>query len=127
MPQQRVIMDYTNEGVPFPAIYVLTFEPCEINWDKPVFYYNAIKPFKIDVDDLDIEVINMSIHFSDFIFNEMFPSRIGLNLNALKKRIAKHPLDPESIRQFILSYEIDELLSRLPQERKMSLLLEERV
>lgn len=125
MPQQRVVLDFNMQGQLIPTYYVITLTPCEVNWDKPVFYYDAIKPFQIDIYDLDPEVINMSIYFSDFIFNNLFPERIGINLASIKKRVEKTGYDPGIIQQFILSAEIDEVLKRLPQEQKMNLLLKQ--
>jgi hypothetical protein len=124
MPQQRLIFDYNNEGEHVPYWYLLTLEPCEINWDKPVFYYDAYKPSKIDsVDEVDDSLINMSIYFSDFIFNNLHPSRVGINLLTVRNRIEKHGFDPGIIQQFILSAELNEFLSLLPQEKKTSFLI----
>lgn len=123
MPQQRVVQDFNMQGDLVPTHYVLTLQPCEVNWDKPIFHYDALKPSEIDVYDLDPEVINMSIYYSDFIFNNLFPERIGINLAAIKKRIELQGYDPGIIQQFVLSAEIDEILKRLPQQRKMNILL----
>lgn len=125
MPQQRLVQDYNMQGNLVPTHYVLTLTPCEVNWDKPIFYYDAIKPTGMDIYDLDPEVINMSIYFSDFIFNNLFPDRIGINLSTIKKRVEKTGYDPGIIQQFILSADIDEVLKRLPQERKMNFLIKQ--
>lgn len=121
MPQQRLYYDYVdNQLIPF--WYVLTYQHCELNWDKPVNYYDAIKPFEyVERGEFDETLISTSIYLSDVIFNRNFPSKIGINLQSVKKRIERHGVDPYVVRQFIISTpEINELLLVLPTDRKIS-------
>ncbi|MBP1917222.1 hypothetical protein J2Z23_004207 [Lederbergia galactosidilyticus] len=119
MPQQRLYYEYEN-GDLIPYWYALTFDLCEIDWDKPAYYFEVIKPFEyIERIEFDESLISMSIQLADFIFNVNYPNRIGINLKSIKKRIEKHGVDPYIVQQFILSTpELNDFLMFLPQERK---------
>jgi len=121
MPVQRLYYDYVDKQV-VPYWYVLTFKPCDINWDKPVYVFDAIMPFEfIERDEFDETLISMSIYFSDFIFNKANPGKVGLNLKSIKKRLDKYGVDPYVVRQLIVSLpDIYEVLEYLPKNRKMS-------
>lgn len=125
MPQQRIYYDYID-GKLMPYIYVLTFQNGEINWDKPLFEYEAIKPFKHDdIYDFDHSILTCSIFFTDFIFNNNRPLHFKLNLTSIKSRLERDYIDPYVIKQFVLgTFELQELLQLLPKERSMKLFLE---
>src|SRR5690606_30290424 len=101
--------------------YVLTFTLAQINWDKPVYYYDAIKPFEfVERDEFDESLIGVSIYLSDFIFNYESPYKIGLSLRRIRRRIERYGLDPWMVQQFVLSTpEVGDLLSVLPKQREM--------
>jgi hypothetical protein len=124
MPQQRLYYEFMESEL-VPYWYVLTFQPCEINWDKLVLHFTPIAPFEyVERNEFDDSLINVSIQLSDFILKQGRPERIGINLNSVKKRIERHGVDPCVVRQFIISPpDINELLSLLPNRRKMSLLV----
>lgn len=125
MPRQRLYYDYVDKLL-IPYIYVLTFKPGEIKWDKPVYYYDAITPFNyVGVEDLDDSLNNAIIYFSDFIFHENYRDRFGLNLNLIKKRIKSHGVDPYVINQLILpTNDISKLLSMIPSaDRRMDFVI----
>ncbi|WP_339165429.1 hypothetical protein [Siminovitchia sp. FSL W7-1587] len=124
MPQQRLYYDYVD-GELIPFWYVLTFQHRELNWDKPIHYYEAYKPFEyVERDEFDGTIISMTITLADFIFNRQSPIRIGLNIAVIKNRIMRYGVDPDVVRQFVLSTpEIDDLLALLPAERKISLVV----
>lgn len=125
MPQQRIYYDYIN-GKLMPYIYVLTFINGEINWDKPSFEYEVIKPFKHDdFYDFDSSLLTCSIFLSDFIFNDNRPHYFKLNLTSIKARLEQEYIDPYVIKQFVLgTYELQELMQLLPKERTMNLFME---
>ena len=120
MPQQRLYHDYVDNKL-IPYWYVLSFELCQINWEKSVYYYEAIKPFEfVERHEFDESLISVSINLSDFIFNYESPNKIGLNLRSIRRRIERYGLDPSLVQQFVLSTpEIEELLMMLPEQRKM--------
>ncbi len=124
MPQQRLYYDYVD-GKLIPFWYVLTFDYREIKWDKRVQYYEAYKPFEyIERHEFDDSIITTSISLADFIFNKYKPNQIGLNIAAIKEKIFRYGVDPFVVRQFLLpSHEIDGLISMLPVERQMSLVV----
>jgi hypothetical protein len=124
MPQQRLYFEYVdNELIPY--WYVLTFQTSEINWDKPVFYFEAIKPFEyVERDEFDESKISMSIYLTDLILNDQSPKKMGINLNTIKSRLIRYKVDPGIVRQFIISApEVYDLLELLPKHRKMDLLV----
>ncbi|MEH7122073.1 hypothetical protein V7127_02390 [Bacillus sp. JJ1773] len=124
MPQQRMYYEYVDQQL-IPYWYVLTFSPCELNWDKHVFYYDVIKPFEyIERGDFDESVISMSIHLSDLVFNHNLPEQIGINLYSIRKRIESYGVDPDVVRQLIIpTPELENFIELLPTVQKMSLVL----
>lgn len=124
MPNQRIFYDYIN-GKLSPYIYVLTFDDSEINWNKPYLTYEAIQPFRHEnLFEFDDSILTASIFFSDFIFNVDHPNQFKLNMQKIKNRIEWNEVDPYIIRQFVLgTYELQELLILLPQERKLQFVL----
>jgi hypothetical protein len=124
MPQQRLYYEFMETQL-VPYWYVLTFQPSEINWDKPVYYFTPIAPFEyVERYEFDDSLINVSIQLSDFVLNSDMPNRIGINLKNVKNRIERHGVDPYVVRQFIMAPpDINELMSLLPNQRKMSLLV----
>jgi hypothetical protein len=124
MPQQRMYYEYVdNQLVPF--WYVLTFKYGEVNWDNQVYYFSPIQPFEyVERHEYDESLIAVTIFFSDFVFNPSYPEKFGINISSVKKRIEKHGLDSDIVHQFIISIpDINDLLSMLPTERKLSLLV----
>lgn len=124
MPQQRLYFEYVdNELIPY--WYVLTFKSYEINWDKPVLYFEVIKPFEfINRDDFDESIPGMSIYLSDLVFNNTSDKKIGIRLTPVKKRIEQFNYDPAMIRQFILSApEVNDLINFLPKKLKFNMLV----
>lgn len=121
MPQQKLYYDYIN-GELVPYIYVLTFQPCELNWDNPVFYFDAIAPFEYtEINDFDDSLISMSISISDLIKNTSYPNQLGIHLEKVKQRIMNHQVDPYVVTQFIIpTIEIEEMLQLLPNTRQSS-------
>lgn len=124
MPQQRVYFEYINEEL-VPYWYVLTFQPCEINWDKPVLYFEVIQPFEyIERWEFDESLLSTSIYLSDLIINPVSPTELGIDLRSIKNRILKHGVDPDVILQLIIQFpDIDDVLQLMPNERKMNLIL----
>ncbi|MDF2534381.1 MAG: hypothetical protein K0R18_538 [Bacillales bacterium] len=124
MPQQRLYYEYMDTQL-VPYWYVLTFQPCEIIWDKPVFHFTPIPPFEyVERHEFDESLISVTIQLTDFILNPDIPGRIGINLNNVKLRIERHGVDPYVVRQFIMAPpDINEMLTLLPNQRKMSLLV----
>ncbi|MEH7521963.1 hypothetical protein V7149_01570 [Bacillus sp. JJ1503] len=125
MPQQRLYYEYVDRKL-VPYWYVLTFSSCELNWDKHVFYYNAIKPFEyIGRDEFDESIISMPIYLSDLVINGDLPDKIGLHLSTIRKRIERNGIDPYIVRQLIISAnELDEFIPLLSKERNMTLLIQ---
>lgn len=119
MPQQRIFFEYIDNQL-IPYWYVLTFKPCELNWDKRVFYYDIIKPFEfVERDEYDESLVSVTIHLSDLVFNHDLPGKIGFNINSVRKRIERNGVDPDVVRQLIISTpELDEFINLLPKERK---------
>jgi hypothetical protein len=124
MPQQRLYYEYVDEKL-IPYWYVLTFRPCELNWDNPIFHFDVIKPFEyVERDEFDESKISMSIYLTDLILNDKSPERMGVNLNTIKSRLIRYKVDPGIVRQFIISApEVYDLLELLPKHRKMDLLV----
>lgn len=125
MPRQRLYFEYVDNLL-IPYVYVLTFKPGELKWDKPVHYYDAIPPFNyVGIEELDDSLNNAVIYFSDFIFHENYSKRFGLNINVIKSRIQSHGVDPYVIHQLILpTDDISKLMSMIPSsERKMDFIL----
>ncbi|MBS4172075.1 hypothetical protein [Bacillus sp. FJAT-49736] len=124
MPQQRLYHEYINEKL-VPYLYVLTFNSSELNWDKPVFYFDLIKPIEfIGLDHMDDSVISISIYQSELLINPSYQNKLGVHLNSVKNRILKHGVDPCVIQQFVLPVvDLNEVLSFLPNERKMEFLI----
>ncbi len=124
MPQQRLYYEYIDDQL-VPYWYVLTFEPCELDWDKPMHYFKAFKPFEfVERDGFDDSQVGISIYLADLVFNKFSPEKVGINLTAVKRRINQHGVDPYMIQQFIISLpELDDLLGLLPIERKLNLVL----
>ncbi len=121
MPQQRLYYEYEN-GELIPYWYTLTFEMGEINWDKPAYYFDAIKPFEcIERSEFDESLISISMQLSDFIFNVNSPNRLGISLRRVKNLIERHGVDPCVVQRFILSTpELNDLLAYLPMKRQLS-------
>lgn len=122
MPKQSMYYDYIG-GQLSPYLYVLTFEPSDINWEKSILSYQVIKPFIYeDTFELDDSIITSALMFSDFIFNKDTPHIFKLNLKKIKSRIKEQGVDPCVVNQFALSvYGLNEMLEMLPQERVMTL------
>jgi hypothetical protein len=124
MPQQRLYYEFMESEL-VPYWYVLTFQPCEINWDKLVLHFTPIAPFEfVERHEFDDSLINVSIQLTDFILNPDIPGRIGINLDNVKKRIERHGVDPYVVRQFVIfPPDINELLSFLPNQKRINLLV----
>ncbi|MBL5769042.1 hypothetical protein [Heyndrickxia sporothermodurans] len=124
MPQQRVYHDYVNEKL-VPYWYVLTFKPCEIDWDKSVFYFDVIKPFEfIERDEFDESILTFSLKMSDFLVNRDYPNKLGINIKTIKNRILNNGIDPYVVQQFILPYpDVEEILYLVPNKRTMELVI----
>ncbi|MGE8207751.1 hypothetical protein ACQKP0_25095 [Heyndrickxia sp. NPDC080065] len=125
MPQQRVYYDYVNKKL-VPYLYVMTFKHNEINWDKPVVYFDVIKPFEyIGIDDFDESIISISINKGELLLNKSTPGKLGIHLNSVKKRIMNHNVDPDEVKQFILCFpDVEEVLHLVPNERKLGFCVE---
>ncbi|WP_243299735.1 hypothetical protein [Bacillus litorisediminis] len=123
MPQQRIYHDYINEKL-VPFWYVLTFRPCEVNWDKHVHYFEIIAPFEhFNRDDFNDSIISTSLYLSDLIISESKPNQLGIYLKKVKHRILQHGIDPELVLQFIVPIpDIDEVLKLIPYNRTISFL-----
>ncbi|KAB2335045.1 hypothetical protein [Bacillus mesophilum] len=124
MPNQQIYYEYIN-GDLMPYIYVLTFESNEINWDKPVLEYEVIKPFRYDdLYEYDESILTAQIFIDDFIFNVNRMGFFKLNLSRISKRIERVGVDPAVITRFVIgTYDLQELITLLPEERKMTLLI----
>lgn len=122
IPQQRVYYEYVN-GELCPYWYVLTFEPCQIGWDKPTIFFDVFAPFEyLERDCFDESLISISIFISDLIINGNNPSRLGINLARVKARL--NGLEPELITQFVIQMpDIEEVLSLLPNRRTQAFLI----
>lgn len=122
MPQQRLYHEYINETLT-PYIYVLTFKPCEINWDKPVLYFELIKPFEFEgLDQMDDSMVSISIIKNEILVNPSYPNSLGILLKSVKKRILQHGVDPDVVNQFvILAQDLDEILILIPKDRRQEL------
>lgn len=124
MPQQRLYHEYINEKL-VPYLYVLTFKPCEIDWEKSVLYFDLIKPFEyVGIDQIDNSIVSISIYQSELLKNPSLPNKLGIYLNSVKRRISQHCVDPYVVRQFVMQInDMDEVFSYLPNERKMEFLI----
>lgn len=124
MPQQRIYYEKVDNKL-IPYWYVITFDVCEVNWDKSVLYYEAIAPLSfVERDEFDESLASFSVHFSDFIVHRDKPDHLGLNLTTIKKRINRYGVDPYTIRQFIIQLsDIYEIMKLLPKSTKMLFLL----
>ncbi|MEY8346464.1 hypothetical protein [Niallia circulans] len=125
MPQQRIYHEYVDNTL-VPYWYVLTFDNCEINWDKQILYYDAIAPFEfIERDEFDESIASFSVHLSDFVINKDRPLQLGLNLRSIRKRILKYGVDPYIIRQFIIQIpDINDVLKLIPNSRKIKYIID---
>ncbi|MEC1373366.1 hypothetical protein P9D39_03450 [Heyndrickxia oleronia] len=121
MPQQRVYHEYVNEKL-IPYWYVLTFKSFEINWDKPIHYFDVIKPFEyFERDQFDESIITFSLYKTDFLLNADFPNKLGINLKSIKKRLTVEGIDPQIVHQFIVPIpDVDEVLNLIPNKRKIN-------
>ncbi|MCJ8008942.1 hypothetical protein ACFFF5_21245 [Lederbergia wuyishanensis] len=119
MPQQRLYHEFVGNQL-IPYWYVLTFDYREIDWNKALYFYEAIWPFEfVERDEFDDSLISYPIYFSDFIFNNLSPNKIGINLKRVKKRMQMDNTDPCIVNQLIVpTYELIDLLHFLPSERK---------
>ncbi|UII56673.1 hypothetical protein LS684_04200 [Cytobacillus spongiae] len=124
MPQQRLYHDYVNEQL-VPYLYVLTFKPCEIKWDKPVFYFDVTAPFEhFNMDEFDDSLISISISISDIVNNAAVPNKLGICLESVKNRILRHNVDPYVVTQFVVpTGYIGEVLQLLPNKRETKCLI----
>ncbi|MBY0122199.1 hypothetical protein [Bacillus sp. S/N-304-OC-R1] len=124
MPQQRLYYEYVEKQL-VPYWYVLTFSPFELNWDKHIHYYDALKPFEYTGrDEFDESIISMPIYLSDLVFNNDLPGKIGIHLSTIRKRIESIGVDPCLIRQLVLPHpELDEFINILPKELKLNTLI----
>jgi hypothetical protein len=122
MPKQQLYYEYID-GELIPYWYVLCFQSCTLNWDKPIFYFDIIKPIEyVERDEFDETKISMSISLTDLVFNYDSPGKVGIRLSAIKRRLERHKVDPYTVNQFILSVpEVNELLELLPHERELTL------
>jgi hypothetical protein len=126
MPQQRIYYEYVNQKL-IPYWYVLTFSPSELNWDKHVFYYDAIKPFEyIGRDEYDESLIGIAIKLSDLVFNRDLHGKIGIHLSEIRKRVEKNGIDPEIVHQLIIpAPELDDFIKILPEQRKLNFIIQD--
>ncbi|WP_366160642.1 hypothetical protein ABXS71_17045 [Bacillus infantis] len=124
MPQQRLYFDYVGK-ILVPYWYVLTVKPGELDWDRPVHYYNAHSPFTYyDYNQFDEFQNNMALKPSDFVLNANRPGQIGILLKFIRRRIEEHGVDPYVITQFILSTPyLDDLMLHLPKENQINILI----
>lgn len=124
MPQQSLYYEYVEKQL-IPYWYVLTFSPLELNWDKHIHYYDAIKPFEYTGrDEFDQSIISMPFYLSELIFNNDLPGKIGLHLSIIRKRFESEGVDPYLVRQLILlPHELNEFIEILPKERKINFLI----
>ncbi|MFD2442893.1 hypothetical protein ACFSO7_02735 [Bacillus sp. CGMCC 1.16607] len=124
MPQQRVYYDLVNDEM-VPYWYVLTFQTGELDWNKPIFYFEVYSPFEfIGRDDFDDSIISTTILLSDLVVQSNTPSQIGINLTSLKKRLSIYNVDCDLVRQFVLTMpDVEEILSLIPNKRTMKFVL----
>lgn len=104
---------------------MLKFYSDEVNWDKRVYYFDIITPIEsIEYGEIDDQLITISMYLSELIINPDSPSRLGINLYSIKKRLKFDLHDPSIIEQFILYIsDVEMVLNELPKNRTINLLI----
>ena len=118
MPKQ--ILDYQYiDGELTPHYYILQLYPNEINWDKNVFYFDLSPPlYSQEYSELNETLLGCSVTITDLIVNNEFPSRLGINLRSLKRRLLPDIDELSFIQQFIIyAPDLDFIIARLPEEQ----------
>jgi hypothetical protein len=118
MSQQRIYYEYGENDI-VPYWFVITFEACELNWDKPIYYFHLDNLMKYEeCNAFEESLYSMSLLISDFIFSNINPGKVGINTSAIKKRILKYNVDPSVIRQLIAPIVvINEVLQLIPNKK----------
>ncbi|BBN97450.1 hypothetical protein [Sporolactobacillus terrae] len=104
----RVYYDSDVEGRLYPLWYTLEGS---IDWDKPTFYFPVDVPFeRVGSVDLDDGVIGCTVHVEELLLNYNRRDQLGVNLEALRIRIAQS-IEPDQIRRLIFQIsDMEELL-----------------
>ncbi|MEH6943519.1 hypothetical protein [Bacillus sp. JJ722] len=124
MPKQFLDYQYIDDKfVPFH--YVLEFYSNELNWDKRVYHFDVIAPIEsFEYSEINDQLITIPVYLSELIINPDYPSRLGINLYSIKKRLKFDLHDPSVIEQFILyATDIEMVLNEIPKNRTMNLLM----
>ncbi|MCM3620463.1 hypothetical protein M3936_23185 [Sutcliffiella horikoshii] len=125
MPKQ--ILDYQYiDGELSPHYYILQLYPNEINWDKNVFYFDLCPPiYSQEYSELNETLLGCSVTITDLIVNKEFPSRLGINLRSLKRRLLPDIDELSFIQQFIIyAPDLDFIIARLPEEHTKTFYLQ---
>ncbi|MFE8697930.1 hypothetical protein ACFYKT_16435 [Cytobacillus sp. FJAT-53684] len=124
MPKQYLDYQYVD-GELSPFYYVLKLFKGEVNWDKHVFYFDLFPPIKSEeYSEIDESLINYCVHASELIINKDYPNKLGVNLKALKKRLAFDIHDPSVIEQFFLyAPDVISIVGEFPTEYKMGFMI----
>jgi hypothetical protein len=124
MPVQYLDYQYVD-GELSPFYYVLKLFKGEVDWDKHTFYFDLMVPIKSEeYSEIDETLINYGVHISELIINKDFPNKLGINLTALKRRLAFDIHDPSVIEQFILyAPDVVSVVGELPSIQRMEFMI----
>lgn len=106
--RSRVYYDTDYEGNLYPLWYTLEGS---INWNDPSLFFFVSAPFeRIDGIDFDDELIGCSVYAGEMIINEYKKDQLGVNLEALRRRISEF-IEPEKVERLIFQVsDIEEIL-----------------
>ncbi|USK43763.1 hypothetical protein [Cytobacillus oceanisediminis] len=118
MVRQAVYYDVIDEKT-YPYWYGIRFDEGEVDWQKETFYFEVSAPFeRIRSSDLDNSLLSVSVDSADIVKSLDHPSKLGISLNRIKKRVLEHDADVREIKQFIiLVADIEEFLYSSRWER----------
>ncbi|UOE54948.1 hypothetical protein [Cytobacillus oceanisediminis] len=118
MVRQAVYYDVIDEKT-YPYWYGIKFDEGDVDWKKETYYFEVSAPFeRIRTADLDNSLISVSVDSADIVKNLEHPTKLGISLKRIRKRVLEYDADVRDINQFIiLVADIEEILYSSHWER----------
>jgi hypothetical protein len=104
----KVYYDSDIEGNLYPLWYTVEGN---IDWDSTRLFLQINTPFeRIDSIQFDDEIIGCSVFAQELIVNQNKPNQLGINLEAVRRRISEN-IEPYKVERLIIQVtDIEDLL-----------------
>jgi hypothetical protein len=101
------------DGGILPYWFGISFENGDVDWTNDTFYFDIEAPFERAYGpDLDLQVLSVSVDYSDILRTNIYKNKLGINLNRIKQRALEYDTDVGDIQQFLFLFsDIEEILS----------------